>query len=73
MSGFETMQILCSKVKETQHSSGPKADLLTGHEVGMYETLTANQDESKNKKGKILHSMYGLIMGSTNTNKQLAG
>lgn len=50
MSGFETMQILCSKVKETQHSSGPKADLLTGHEVGMYETPTRMRARTRKAK-----------------------
>lgn len=43
---------------------------LTSWQGMKWASHTGNQDESKNKKGKILHSMYGLIMSSTNTNKQ---
>lgn len=43
---------------------------LTSWQGMKWASHTGNQDERKNKKGKILHNVYGLIMGSTNTNKQ---
>jgi hypothetical protein len=69
--GFEKMQILYSKARETQHSSGPKADFLTVYEVAMYKTLTGNQDESENKKGKILHNVW-THYGLKKPNKQIS-
>lgn len=41
-----------------------RTGLLTLCEVGPYWSLIGKQSESGNGKGEILHSVYGLIMGS---------